>query len=165
MIVIWVAITLLCVLILVWSMPRCIVAMWLPMLVRGHAMRVVAMVCAGVYGCRLYYAYVSMLVWCRYMCVPCVMCSWPMSQSLNGSACLSHAVAGGSVLAGGCLGVYAWLLMCLPCGWCYITDIRDMYIDDMFMLAPSYSLVVESQGFCDLKIKMKNEMKNICGSS
>lgn len=76
MIVIWIAITLLCVLILVWSMPRCIVAMWLPMLVCGHAMCVVAMlVCWCVW---LYYVYASMLVRCRSMCVPCIMCSWSM---------------------------------------------------------------------------------------
>lgn len=31
----------------------------------------------------------------------------------------------------------------------------------MFMLVPIYLLVVEGQGFCNLKIKMKNEIKNI----
>lgn len=51
------------------------------------------------------YAYVFMLVCDVALCVPCVMYLWPMSQSLSGSAGLSYAVAGGSVLA------CAWLSM------------------------------------------------------
>lgn len=73
-----------------------------------------ALVCVAVL-CLCVYAG----VWCRSMCVPCVMCLWSMSQSLSGSAGPSYAVAGGSVLACGlpwclCLVAYAvalWLML------------------------------------------------------
>lgn len=49
-----------------------------------------ALVCVAVL-CLCVYAG----VWCRSMCVPCVMCLRSMSQSLSGSAGPSYAVAGG----------------------------------------------------------------------
>lgn len=93
------------------------------------------------------YAYVFMLV-CGVVRV-CVLCHVLVVYSisvLEWLGCLSYAVAGGSVLACGlpwCLYLVTYVLTLQLV--CCVADIHDMYIDDVFMLVPNCSRVVEGQ--------------------
>lgn len=125
-------------------------------------MCVVSMVvwCAGVYSCavsmrlclcvvslyvcalcHVLVVYVSVLEWLGWSVLCCrwwlCPCCWFAYVSMPSYLCACLIVSGYYVDV---------------CAWC----------DYACVVGP---LVVEGQGFYNLKIKMKNEMKNICGSS